>query len=88
MLLDVDGNFWAENITQVLYFGQFSLNAFYLVYIIYDAPKSKTTTTNQQQSLAPSNLINNRLLPIGTIMTTKRGSISGSGGGDTSTMTN
>uniref|UniRef100_A0A914DP57 Uncharacterized protein n=1 Tax=Acrobeloides nanus TaxID=290746 RepID=A0A914DP57_9BILA len=30
-----------EDISQLLYFAQFSLNALYLVYLVYDPPKKK-----------------------------------------------
>uniref|UniRef100_A0A7E4VZL3 G_PROTEIN_RECEP_F1_2 domain-containing protein n=1 Tax=Panagrellus redivivus TaxID=6233 RepID=A0A7E4VZL3_PANRE len=40
-------DFWLglfQDISQLLYFAQFSLNALYLVFIIYDTPKNRSTT--------------------------------------------
>ncbi|GMS98747.1 hypothetical protein PENTCL1PPCAC_20922, partial [Pristionchus entomophagus] len=34
-----DSLFIVESVSQILYFAQFSLNAFYLICIIYEAPK-------------------------------------------------
>ncbi|GMR60180.1 hypothetical protein PMAYCL1PPCAC_30375, partial [Pristionchus mayeri] len=39
----------AESVSQILYFTQFSLNAFYLICIIYDTPKQREPTRIEQR---------------------------------------
>ncbi|GMS81022.1 hypothetical protein PENTCL1PPCAC_3197, partial [Pristionchus entomophagus] len=39
----------AESVSQILYFAQFSLNAFYLICIIYDTPKQREPTRIEQR---------------------------------------
>ncbi|GMT11853.1 hypothetical protein PFISCL1PPCAC_3150, partial [Pristionchus fissidentatus] len=39
----------AESISQILYFAQFSLNAFYLICICYDKPKQRRPTKTEQR---------------------------------------
>ncbi|GMS81023.1 hypothetical protein PENTCL1PPCAC_3198 [Pristionchus entomophagus] len=47
-----------ENISQLMYFGQFSLNAFYLVCLIYDSPRRKKgIPVSTQHSYAPTTSI-------------------------------